>query len=68
MPSEFANLCKGMARRPTIVNIEQALAMAHAESSKAGSSSSPSEKWYAWNRVIHALWDVQRLEGDTDAE
>ena len=39
----------------TIDNLDACIARAHAESNKAGSG----ECFYAWNRVLHALWDVR---------
>lgn len=58
MKADFPKRVAKAAGTPTSVNLDECIVRAKAESNKAGSG----ERFYAWNRVLHALWDVGKLE------
>lgn len=58
MRSTFAKRVLELEALDTETNFDECLARAHAESNKARGAPG----FYAWNRVIQALWDVRKLD------
>ena len=56
MTYTYARRVANCAKIDTRENLDECIAKAKAESNKSAAG----EMFYAWNRVLHALWDVQK--------